>query len=82
MRKTYIGIVRDHSMSMQHLSSGAMKDFNTLIASIKNSAGNEIVYVTTVECGAQGGTVVCRDTNIPLERVAALTKYDTPGDAK
>lgn len=46
MKKTYIGIVRDHSGSMQGLHTPATKDYNELIASLRdnsNKYGEDII---------------------------------------
>lgn len=79
MRKTYLGIVRDHSASMRPLAKEAMADFNKLIDSIKASAGNEVVFVTVVECGSHPRLIQRVETNTPLDRVRHLTSYATPG---
>src|ERR1700722_3418712 len=51
--KQYIGISRDHSISMSGLRTAAMKDYNETIVGIKDAAnqfGTETV-VSVVECG-------------------------------
>lgn len=51
MKKTYIGIVRDHSGSMQSITEAARKDYNAQISEIKGGAIREgqdvIVSVVT-----------------------------------
>ncbi len=51
--KQYIGISRDHSLSMTNLGRAAMKDYNQTIDAIKNAAnGSQIdTIVSVVECG-------------------------------
>lgn len=41
--KNYIGFVNDHSGSMSHLASAAAKDYNEIIASIKQAASVEML---------------------------------------
>lgn len=58
--KTYLGIIRDHSGSMQSLRSPAMADFNALLAATRRAAAaNNIETVASVyEC----------DSGTPFER--------------
>lgn len=51
--KTYVGISRDHSMSMSSIARAAVRDYNSLIESIKNNAQSEVVdtIVNVVKCG-------------------------------
>lgn len=51
--KQYIGISRDHSLSMSGLRDAAMKDFNETLQAIQNAAGNSNVdtVMSVVECG-------------------------------
>lgn len=58
--KTYLGIIRDHSGSMQSLRSPAMADFNALLAATRRAAAaNNIETAASVyEC----------DSGIPFER--------------
>lgn len=41
MKKTYLGIIRDHSGSMYSIREAAAKDFNELIATTKASSDKE-----------------------------------------
>ena len=80
MRKTYIGIVRDHSGSMGSLHKGALKDYNMLINSIKQAAHDEATFVTVVECGYGRTSMVRRiETNTPIERMKEATEYSSSG---
>lgn len=58
MQKVYIAIIRDHSGSMRSLAKSALKDYNDLIASIKNEASkfNLDTIVSVIECGANGSS--------------------------
>lgn len=52
-KKLYVGILRDHSGSMDWLSRPAMEDYNSLIATIKNASDAQdvdtIVFTTRFE---------------------------------
>lgn len=52
-QKQYIGISRDHSLSMTNLGRAAMKDYNQTIDAIKNAANGTRIdtIVSVVECG-------------------------------
>ena len=51
--KQYIGLSRDHSISMTGIAKAAMQDYNQTVESIKNAANNNNVdtIVSVVECG-------------------------------
>ena len=51
--KNYIGFVNDHSGSMAHLAKAAMKDYNTMIQSVRDAASREMLdtIVSTVGIG-------------------------------
>lgn len=82
-QKQYIGIVKDHSVSMNYLSSSAMKDYNSLISSIKNAAktNNIDTIVSTVKCGiGPGRGKVQREvTNSNVQVLQSITNYPTNG---
>ncbi|AGS81147.1 hypothetical protein [Caulobacter phage Cr30] len=61
--KTYIGISRDHSISMQSLSKAAARDYNSNIASIKQESQNNQVdtIVSVVKCGVGSYATVERE---------------------
>ena len=80
MKKQYIGISRDHSGSMSHLSRPAMKDYNDNIEAIKSAArdNNIDTIVSTVRCGIGGG--VDREVvNSSINRLEPLRYYDIDG---
>lgn len=51
--KNYIGFVNDHSGSMAHLAEAAIKDYNTMISSVRDAASREMLdtIVSTVGIG-------------------------------
>ena len=51
--KNYIGFVNDHSGSMAHLAKAAMKDYNTMIQSVRDAASREMLdtIVSTIGIG-------------------------------
>ena len=57
--KNYIGFVNDHSASMQLLRKAAIKDYNTMIASVKDAASREMLdtIVSTIGIGMPNGRV-------------------------
>ena len=52
--KNYIGFVNDHSGSMASLAEAAMKDYNTMIQSVRDAASREMLdtIVSTVGVGS------------------------------
>jgi len=60
MKKTYIGISRDHSVSMRSLTKAAAKDYNETISSIAAEAAavSQDTIVSVVECGQTTKRVV------------------------
>jgi hypothetical protein len=61
--KTYIGISRDHSGSMDRITRPAARDYNATIASIKENSekqGQDTI-VSVVKCGVGGGTGIVRE---------------------
>jgi hypothetical protein len=82
MRKTYVAIVRDHSLSMQSLKKGAAADYNNVVDSIKQASieTDEDTYVTVVECGRGSlGEVRRVETNTSVHRMKPMTDYITDG---
>lgn len=93
--KQYIGIIRDHSVSMRALSNKAKDDYNSLIETIKESAKETgiITSLTVVECGAvsgeyltgynpfssRTGIVKLVESNKRVENVQPLDIYKTLG---
>jgi hypothetical protein len=55
--KQYVGFIRDHSMSMGHLTKPAMADYNSLITSFQSAAKTSAIdtIVTTIKCGIGPG---------------------------
>ena len=82
MRKTYVGIVRDHSGSMSRLATKAANDYNLTIDGIKKSMelGDQAAFVTVVECGVGYlGSIIRTETNTPIDDVKRLSQYHTTG---
>lgn len=83
MKKQYIGLVRDHSASMSHLSSAAKDDYNNVIAAIKDASFKEdidtIVSVVKCGCGDRGELVQREFVNSSVSRLKLLTGYLADG---
>lgn len=64
--KNYIGFVNDHSGSMGHLANAAAKDYNEIIASIKQAASVEMLdtIVSVVGIGFPAGAEVTQQVVI------------------
>lgn len=64
--KNYIGFVNDHSGSMSHLANAAAKDYNEIIASIKQAASVEMLdtIVSVVGIGFPAGSEVTQQVVI------------------
>jgi len=80
MLKNYIGISRDHSVSMSHLASTAMKDYNDLLQSISDSARKEAIEtkVSVVTCGDHSSVSVgVREVNVDINNVRPIYSYET-----
>src|SRR3979490_2081581 len=82
MNKSYVGIVRDHSGSMESHSSLAAKDYNLVIAGLKDAARETDIdtVVSVVKCGVGMSARVERE--ITLSSVAVLkplTNYKADG---
>lgn len=75
MMKTNIAIIRDHSGSMSHLRNAALNDFNSLLASLKQSAVGE-TNLSVIECG---GTNRFTHNLIPLHNVPPISYYTAQG---
>lgn len=92
---TFVGISRDHSVSMSHIVDGAMRDFNSIIRSLHTSAEQTSdldVRVSVIECGSantrtqlnalNGKTtweVHVDSVNRPLSQVKFMTDYRATG---
>lgn len=77
--KQYIGISRDHSLSMSGLRRAALKDYNQTIDAIKNAANNNNIetIVSVVECGRPNNYVVGQafDPMLLDSRRACVRRY-------
>lgn len=88
--KNYIGISRDHSASMQSLAKTAARDYNAVIATIKEEAegAGQDTIVSVVKCGVNGhqyagGVGVQREainSSISVLKPLAESAYDTRGN--
>jgi hypothetical protein len=80
IKKTYLGIIRDHSGSMGHITEPAARDYNaTLTAAQAASKANNInTILSVIECG---GGFRRKETLVPIESVSpmALHEYRAPG---
>ena len=80
--KQYIGIVRDHSGSMQSLAKTAMADYNAQLAVLRDGAKKHklTTLVSTVICGWSAQEPVKRETvNTPISKVQDIKQYVCPG---
>lgn len=81
--KTYVAIVRDHSVSMRRLANGAREDFNLSVQSIKDTVmPGDQALISVVECGVgplAETRVVARFT--PSYEFPMLNSYHTTGMA-
>lgn len=61
--KTYIGISRDHSISMRSITRAAARDYNETITTIREqaTATNQDTIVSVVRCGDGPGAGVVRE---------------------
>lgn len=73
--RTNIAIVRDHSGSMGHLRNQALKDYNTLLQTMKESSVGDS-YLTVVECD---GVARVMERSINLQGAVPLNFYTTRG---
>ena len=71
---TYVGIIRDHSGSMHHLSVAAEKDYNQLLDVLKKQsvAQNNKTVVTVMECGGGYQNV---HTQVLVEKLNPIAPY-------
>lgn len=84
VQKNYVGISRDHSISMRHIAAPAMIDYNNTISDIaENSKTHSIdTIVSVVECGV--GYEATVERAVTLSNVTVLkpmTSYDCTGNA-
>lgn len=82
--KTYIGIVRDHSVSMRGIARSAARDYNEIVTSLKEAAVETQIdsIATVVECG-RGNTAAVRavviNSNVAVLQPIPETSYITDG---
>lgn len=77
--KNYIGISRDHSGSMSHLTRAAAKDYNTTIEGLKQSAITENIdtIMSVVKCGYGRISGVHREiTNSSIVAISPIYEYE------
>ncbi|MCK9369167.1 hypothetical protein M0R04_04400 [Candidatus Dojkabacteria bacterium] len=82
--KNYIGISRDHSGSMSHITGSAMRDYNETINSIKTEATKYDIdtIVSVVKCGVGRPAKVVRDVvNSNINSLKPLTDYRADGNS-
>lgn len=79
------GIICDHSVSMRNLVNGALKDYNSVVESLKGN--NEMIYVSRIECGrlnvleARRAKVKVDFNNVYVECVPSLGNYIADGQS-
>lgn len=79
--KNYIGISRDHSISMGNIATAAMHDYNATITTIREAATREEIdtIVNVINCGAtRNGGVEFAVVNSSVQALKPLTTYPTP----
>ena len=82
--KNYIGISRDHSLSMSHLARAAAVDYNNTVESVKRNAiaQNQDTIVSVVKSGVgYSGAIVKEITNSSVQSLKPLVEsaYITDG---
>jgi len=92
--KQYLGLIRDHSMSMTSLRMPAMDDYNKLIETFKSAAYNSGIetYATVLKCGiassAAGyshsgyfneGMIEREQVNVNIHHLTPITVYPATG---
>lgn len=82
MKKTFVGLIRDHSGSMASLALQAANDYNLTLNGIKQSVldQGQAAYLTVVECGYghTGKVRVVQDLKA-VELTQQVTSYTTTG---
>jgi len=81
MLKTYVGISRDHSGSMQSIRQAAARDYNSQVVDLQNSAAEYQIatFVSTVKCGVGSAGRVDREHNaVNVNRIPTIV----PGSYK
>lgn len=84
MSKNYIGLSRDHSISMRSIAPAAMRDYNStirVIADQSREAGQDAI-VSVVKCGVGPSGAVQRDiTNSSVNSLKPLSEYACTGSS-
>jgi hypothetical protein len=85
MKKNYIAIVRDHSGSMASFRRSAARDYNEIIAALKEAARseNQDTIVNTIKCGVGGSRPVQREivnSNVQILKELNERDYETSGN--
>lgn len=81
-KKIYVGISRDHSGSMSHMTSAAMNDYNETIAEIRKQAEVHDIdtVVSVVRCGSGPLDGVERESTVSsISVLKQLTSYSARG---
>lgn len=84
--KNYIGISRDHSISMRSIARAAARDFNSNIEAIKTNSEkqNQDTIVSVVKCGVGfGGSIVRESVNSTVAKLQPIaeSQYVTDGNS-
>lgn len=79
--KNYIGFVNDHSGSMALLAKAAIKDYNTMIASVRDAASREMLdtIVSTVGIGFSNPPVKRQVVNSNPHVLKEVTRWKAEG---
>jgi hypothetical protein len=80
--KTFVGLVRDHSVSMFSLRKGAINDYNATITGIKESIAEDKhdALVSVVECGAgYSASASIVESNTPIQSIGTIGTYNANG---
>jgi len=84
--KQYVGFIRDHSLSMGHLTTPAKDDYNKLITSFQSAAKNSSIetVASVVKCGVMGhrygkGTIERDAVHTNIRHLQPLNFYSAEG---
>ncbi len=74
--KNYIGISRDHSGSMYHITKAALADYNETINFLRSTSQDMETYISVVNCGTgRQASVSVEESNTFIKFVNPLTSY-------
>lgn len=82
--KQYLGLIRDHSGSMGHLTQSAMRDYNENLQAIKDASRQTgIETITTVlKCGVgYRGDIINEQTNKNVQGLQPISQYIADGSS-